>query len=486
MRTDEVFRSTAGFGRRPVSVLLISSLMAVGSLTLDGSFSPAAGATRPLMKPGVATCVYDDAGKLTEIQVQPPEARRWPVRKKSWGLWQAVLRRRTAEGNWKTVSKTGFDAPVTQLRRRFRRLAPRQTFAATIPADGFVRVKVEVKWVKRRVTRTWGKRSALTNLYNGSPTPKVGCPVQKGGSEPPPPQGETPVWWGNAERTALNTNSTLVDTEQGLDPVVGDFDGDGREDIFWYSAAGNETFWWGAGRTFQKTTSAVLAPGGYKVVAGDLDGDGYDDIYFYRAGDANDLQWWGSASRAFEVRNTSDASGAWDQVVAGNFNGDAYDDMFFFRHPDKTKACEFTGPQYYWWGRSARNDLAIGSTSIQMECYYRLFTGDIDGDGRDDMLQYGLPPNPRDFVMFSGSTPQSIRFEQPYGLRPVLGDYDGDGRSDIYWFSTSGADSQWWGPGMRSEFLNSYRTNLNIDGDFYPVSGDFDGDGRDDILWYAR
>lgn len=461
-------------------IFLVSSLVAMGTVALQGSFADAEAATQ-LIKPAAATCVYD-ADKLTEIAVPAPEARKWPGRKRSFAKWQAVLERKTADGKWNKVSDTGFDNPFTTLTsRRFKRLAPSQKFSTSIPATGFLRVRVMVRWssTKGRL----GRKSTVTNLYNGSPTPKVGCTAQKGGA---PSQGETPVWWGNAERTALNTNSTLVDTEQGLDPIVGDYDGDGKEDILWYSATGDETIWWGAGRTFEKATSAVLAPGGYKPVAGDFDGDGKDDIHWYRAGTANDFQWWGSASRAFEVRTNSDAGGTYDQVVSGNYNGDAYDDIFFYRHPDKTKACEYKGAQFYWYGKAGRGDLATGGKSTIIECYFKWFSGDIDGDGKDDQLAYGLSPNDRDMVIFQGATPTNVRFAQPYGLRPVLGDYDGDGRADIYWFSTSTGDSQWWGPGMRSEFLNSYRTSLNIDGDFYPVSGDFDGDGRDDILWYAR
>jgi hypothetical protein len=442
-----------------------------------GPSSTALGATR-LVKPGVASCVYNGA-KLAEIKVQPPEARGWPGRRVSFAKWQAVLQRKSDAGKWRRVAATGFDDPFTRLGSSFKRLAPRQMFASSLPASGYLRIKVEVRWVASNGSAL-GRRSSMTQGYRGSAT--RGCASQKGSAT----AGKSPVWWGNLERTALNSDATRADTQPNLEPIVGDYDGDDKDDILWYSPDGAETLWWGAGRVFQKTRSAVLAPSGYKPLAGDFDGDGYDDIYWYRGGASNDFQWWGSGSRAFEVRSTSDASGAYDQIVAGDYNGDLYDDIYFYRHPDKTKACEYTGAQFYWYGKAERNDLATGSTSATSECYYKWFTGDFDGDNVDDQLQYGLAPNPRDFVTFQGQTPENVRFDQPYGFRPVVGDYDGDVRADIFWFSPSGRDSQWWGPAERAEFLSGHRTELQIDGDYYPVSGDFDGDRRDDILWYAK
>ena len=483
MRTEalDVKRLDARTG---VSLLLASSLVALAAVAFGPTSSTALGAT-PLMRPGEATCNYDEAGKLTSIGVQPPQARRYNPSIRSWGLWQATLQQRAADGTWKFVARTGFDDPLVPLRRVLTRLKPFQRFSSSIPAEGFVRVSVTVRWIKAN-SRAWGKRTALTRVYNNSATRNAGCIVQREGSEPPPPQGDTPLWWGNADRAALNTNSTLVDTERGLEPVVGDFDGDGKEDILWYSAAGAETFWWGAGRTFEVTDSGVLAPAGYQPLAGDFDGDNVDDIYWFRNGPDNDFQWWGSTTRAFEVRNNSDAGGTYDQVVAGNFNGDAFDDIFFYRHPDKTKQCEYTGNQFYWWGKAGRGDLATGSTTEVIGCYYKFFIGDVDGDGKDDQLRYGLRPNPRDFLTFMGANPQDVAFQQAYDFRPVMGDFDGDTRADIFWFHATAADSQWWGPAARSEFLGSFKTAHNIDGDYYPVSGDFDGDGKDDILWYFK
>lgn len=471
---------TSERGRRTGMCLSLVALLAAGSFVAQGAASTALAGSR-LIRTGGAVCNYDGE-KLTEIRVAPPEARNWPGRHKSYAQWQAVLQKKASNGTWRRVAATGFDPPLTILTgSSFKRLAPSQRFAATLPENGYLRVKAEVKWETSKGS-VLGRKEAVIGSYKGSPT--RGCISEK---NPSSAEGGSPIWWGKSDRNSLKSGSKIVETGKGLEPVVGDFDGDGEEDILWYDTDGDEKIWWGrVDRTFKKTRLTLRVGAGMRPTAGDFDGDGRDDVHWYRPDVNNDFQWWGAAGRAFDITAVSEANGTYDQVVSGDYNGDGYDDLFFYRHPDKTQECGYTGDQYFWYGRRERTDMRAGSTPLTVPCYFKWFVGDADGDGNADLLSYGLAPNPRDVMWFRGASSEEIRFDQPYGFRPVMGDFDGDKRADIFWFSPSTEDSQWWGPAERSEFLTGHRTTLNINGDYYPVSGDFDGNGKDDILWYAK
>src|SRR4029077_6939634 len=66
-------------------------------------------------------------------------------------------------------------------------------------------------------------------------------------------------------------------------------------------------------------------------------------------------------------------------------------------------------------------------------------------------------------------------------LTPVAGDLNGDGRDDLLWYSP-GNTSKWTALGgmqFKAEPVATDGTRL------VPVAGDFDGDHRSDVFWYS-
>ncbi|MGI8939656.1 MAG: hypothetical protein ACR2JF_15870 [Iamia sp.] len=87
---------------------------------------------------------------------------------------------------------------------------------------------------------------------------------------------------------------------------------------------------------------------------------------------------------------------------------------------------------------------------------YRPVVGDLDGNGRDDVIWFGAD------------------------YRTTIGDYDRDGRDEVIWHAPGSiADRRWDISANRGRASRAFQ----IYGAYQPVSGDYDGDGRDDLVW---
>ena len=206
-------------------------------------------------------------------------------------------------------------------------------------------------------------------------------------------------------------------------PLAGDYDGDGRVDIFWYGPGGNPDHHWYGRANQHFGGKAITINGTYQPIVGDFDGDRRSDLFWYAPGPASDGVYYGTTAHGFAPKDTT---------VTGT---------------------------------------------------YQPFTGDFDGDGRTDIFWYG-PGSARDAVWygapdrtFAGKTiPISGTFQ------PLVGDYDGDRRTDIFWYAPGTApDLVYYGTANRG-FTDK---TIPIDGTYEPLVGDFDGDGRADIFWWA-
>jgi hypothetical protein len=112
-------------------------------------------------------------------------------------------------------------------------------------------------------------------------------------------------------------------------PIVGDFNGDGRADIFWYGLrTSSSAVWFGAAnRQFTKVREVVHGRG-YVPVVLDRNADGRDDILWSRVGDAVQPVWWGNADGMFSHHSLY-APGLSFTTVVGDFNGDGHDDILW-------------------------------------------------------------------------------------------------------------------------------------------------------------
>lgn len=297
------------------------------------------------------------------------------------------------------------------------------------------------------------------------------------------------IWYGSsAGHSSYQVASTTgADMEAPFTPIAGDFNGDGRDDQFWYFPGRPvDRLWTFGAAPGSHSTTAKDVQGAYRPVAGDFDGDGKDDIFWHAPGSAADQIWWGDAS-ATDFGSTTSApavSGTYSPQSA-DLNGDGRDEIVWY--------APGTAPDFVWPGNSNRDAFASGAggLSLSVNGLYHLQASDVDGDQLDDLVWYG-PGTIADFVWSGRSDLTTVgpahqaSFTQGGSLIPRAGDFNRDGRGDIFWYGPgSEPDSIWWGQSTLSGFTSPVAASQSVSGVYEPTSGDFDGDGFSDLFWFA-
>lgn len=224
-------------------------------------------------------------------------------------------------------------------------------------------------------------------------------------------------------------------------PVSGDFNGDGRTDVFWYQPGIDPSFQTSEKYPRNDQVWLATASGGWSKsdisqertaipVVGDFDGDGRDEIWWIAPGRASDERWkWSMSASGFERTDASFPADWTLSPTVGDFDGDQKDDLLWVT-PGASSAT-------VWWSgsSSAATSIAVGS---ETQVFGRkAIAGDFDGDGADEILWYGLRGRPDS--LWSGLAPggspraSTVSVAKDGTYAALVGDFDGDGRDDIFW-----------------------------------------------------
>lgn len=205
---------------------------------------------------------------------------------------------------------------------------------------------------------------------------------------------------------------------------------------------------------------------------GDYNHDGRDDLYWYHAADSSIFVLLSNGTTFHSIGAARGPGiGVPDWAAVGDFDGNGYRDDIAWLEGDTLFT--FSGSCL----------CTIGSlTGVGKPVWAGV--GDDNHDGRDDLYWY--PGNGDDTIYVLTSTGDS--FESATSVRgpgigapqaAVVGDFNGDGwADDIAWLQT---------PQLFTFVGSCLCTRGEVDGIGSPVwygAGDYNGDGRDDLFWY--
>ena len=325
----------------------------------------------------------------------------------------------------------------------------------------------------------------------------------------------------NFDLVQVQEHEALIDAP--FTAHAGDFNGDGFGDLLWnHRGAAVNSFYIGFGSetgTLQLSEAhehPVGAPGGwaaFDVEVGDFDGDGADEVAWV-SHSSGEAAWyvmrWLDEEPVFD--NAQVVEGTWDQLdlKVGDLDGDGRDDLVFYSedgiltriyaglHFVRGQGFEFLGPRDSTpWIDTPSPPHTLGAVS------WHLVDADLDGDDdvvMDRFTRLGSPGGSYDWHLVSiaesneepnlHGIPATKRVDATTpDYQALTGYFAGLPGSDLVLVNNTAGEGgvpRIYRHRLGSEAMEPAIDHPTLDepwADFQLYAGDVDGDGRQDLIW---
>ncbi|UBF26303.1 VCBS repeat-containing protein [Kovacikia minuta CCNUW1] len=361
-----------------------------------------------------------------------------------------------------------FSEPLQNLNRSSSNLSAGNSQRVDLNGDG----RADLFWYNNQTgeTRAWlmNQKGSPTVVHYGKVSPSSGWGLQGLGDFNG--DGKTDLFWYNfyTGKTATwfmdGSNSPTAIAHDSMSPQagwkfkgLGDFNGDGKTDLFWYNDqnGGKTTAWLMNGSKAPTIVhySSVSPTSGWKLQGfSDLNGDGKTDVLWHNTVTDSTVAWLMNGNQAAtgaSLGTISPGSG-WSMQGLGDFNGDGKADLFLYN-------AQTGGTQIrYVKGANAIAIADYGSRSAQNGWTFEGI-GDFDGNGKMDLFWYNRQTGKTEAWLMNGLTDPTVssRYQDisSYWDLQALGDFNGDGKTEVFWrnYGLSNAGTRIWSIGTNSK-----------------------------------